>query len=377
MQAKGKPVPAVFVMFHLSVKPISRSAGRSATAAAAYRAGVEIADERTGELHDYTRKRDIVHSEIIVPPGAPAWSEDRASLWNAAETAEKRKDARVARDYEVAIPKELTPKQGVELVRDFSQDLADRYGVAVDFNVHRDDPRKWDGSKKGYQGFHAHILTSTRKLGPGGFGDKADPELSDTKRKSLGLGDGASEVAKVRERWEVVANRHLERASQTQRIDRRSLKDQGIDREPTIHLGPYATGLERRGIKSDFGEINRRIEAAWLQGLAERRELAAVDASLIDTTGDLARAMQARDQVRAAAGAVREVAADGIAGVRARLEQRRQAAPPAQAPVDELAARLQAAAARQADRTGNDADRGVQPEPDPNPDEQRDRDVER
>src|SRR5881275_2353335 len=103
-------------MFHLSVKPISRAAGRSATAAAAYRSGQLIVDERTGEVHDYTRKSDVVHSEILVPPGAPAWAEDRTALWNAAEAAERRKDARVARDYEVAIPKELTREEGIELV---------------------------------------------------------------------------------------------------------------------------------------------------------------------------------------------------------------------------------------------------------------------
>ena len=177
-----------------------RAAGRTATAAA-YRAGAEIADLRTGELHDYSRKRDIEHSEILVPPGSPAWAEDRAALWNAAEAAEKRKDARVARDYEVAIPKELTREQGIDLVRDFAAGLVERYGVAVDFNVHRDDMRKWDGTEKGWQGYHAHVLTSTRKLGRGGFGEKAEIELSDTKRKSLGLSDGATEIERIREMW--------------------------------------------------------------------------------------------------------------------------------------------------------------------------------
>ena len=248
-------------MFHLSVKPISRSDGRTATAAAAYRAGEQIADLRTGELHDYSRKRDVVHSEIVVPPGSPAWATDRSALWNAAEAAEKRKDARVARDYEVAIPKELTLAQGIELVRDFSQDLVDRHGVAVDFNVHRDDLRKWDGSEKGWQGYHAHILTTTRKLGRDGFGDKADPELSNAKRKSLGLCEGPAEIAEVRERWEMYANRHLERAGALQRIDRRSLKDQGVDRDPTVHLGPHVTGLERIGVPSRLGDINRKVEA--------------------------------------------------------------------------------------------------------------------
>lgn len=262
-------------MFHLSVKPISRSAGRSATAAAAYRAGAEIADLRTGELHDYTRKRDVVQegSGILVPAGAPAWAEDRAALWNAAEAAEKRKDARVARDYEVAIPKELTQAQGIALVRDFSQGLVDRYGVAVDYNIHRDDLRKWDGTEKGWQGYHAHVLTSTRQLGREGFGDKAEIELSDTKRKSLGLGDGASEIERVRQLWEVTANRHLEQAHQVQRIDRRSLKDQGIDRDPTVHLGPHVTGLERDGIPSRLGDINRQVVSEHRVRVEDRSEL--------------------------------------------------------------------------------------------------------
>jgi len=250
-------------MYHLSIKSISRSEGRTATAAAAYRAGAEITDLRTGELHSYKRKRDVVRelSGIEVPPGAPGWAEDRSALWNAAEAAEKRKNSRVARDYEVTIPKELTLGQGADLVRAFAREISDRYKVAVDFNIHRDDPRTWDGSEKGYQGYHAHILTTTRTLGPDGFGAKSAIEMSDTQRRALGLGDVAAEVALIRERWEILANRHLELAGQEARIDRRSLADQGIDREPTIHLGPAVAGLERRGVTSWMGDFNRQVVA--------------------------------------------------------------------------------------------------------------------
>ena len=385
-QAQQKRQPLAVSIFHLSVKPISRANGRSATAAAAYRAGAEIRDERTGEVHDYTRKGDIEHSEILVPPGAPAWAEDRSALWNAAEAAENRKDARVARDYEVAIPKELTRAQGIALVRDFSQSLADRYGVAVDFNVHRDQLKNWDGSEKGYQAYHAHILTSTRKLGRDGFGAKADPELSDTKRKSLGLDTGASEVGKVRERWEIAANRHLEQASQSQRIDRRSLEAQGIDREPTVHLGPIATDLERRGIRSDLGEINRRIEAAWLKGIEERKESAGVDRSMLDTSGDLAKAIRERDQAqgraheRAQEQARAEMAlkgqaaeaAKGVAALRERFAQRRKA-PPGRTPADDVLERLKATVeAKRGQGTTSDngrktdqAERSQEPQPKP------------
>lgn len=288
-------------MFHLSVKPISRSGGRSATAAIAYRAAERVVDSRTGEIHDYTRKGGVEHSEIVLGPGAPAWATDREALWNAAESAEKRKDARVAREYEVAIPKDLSRDQGIELVRDFAESLVERYGVAVDFAVHADDRRHWDGTEKGFQGYHAHVLSSTRKLGPSGFGEKAEPELSDTKRKSLGLGDGASEVDRSREIWERLANRHLERAGREQRIDRRSLKDQGVDREPTVHLGPKATELERRGVRTDLGEVNRRIELAWREGRDLRRERAVLDRQILDLSTSLGEALAERDRMLTAA----------------------------------------------------------------------------
>ena len=197
------------------------------------------------------------------------------------------KDARVARDYGVAIPKELTLAQGIELVRDFSQDLVDRHGVAVDFNVHRDDLRKWDGSEKGWQGYHAHILTSTRKLGRDGFGDKADPELSNAKRKSLGLCEGPAEIAEVRERWEMDANRHLERAGTLQRIDRRSLRDQGIDRDPTVHLGPHVTELERDGIASRLGDINRKVEAEHQARIERQRVVDALTDEILEIYVDI------------------------------------------------------------------------------------------
>lgn len=291
-------IPRAAAVYHLSVKCVCRASGRSAPAAAAYRSGDEIEDRRTGVTHDYTRKGGVVHSEILVPAGAPAWAEDRSALWNEAEAAEKRKDARVAREYEVAIPKELSREQGIQLVRDFAQELCDRYGVAVDFNVHKDSALKWDGSAKGFDGLHAHVMTTTRRLGPEGFGAKAEPELSDAKRKSLGLSDGATEIERVRQVWEVSANRHLERAGESQRIDRRSLKDQGIDREPTRHLGPAATALERRGERTDLGEVNRRILEAFQQGEQERHQAAQLDRQIIDLRSSLADVLRQRARLQ-------------------------------------------------------------------------------
>lgn len=285
-------------VYHLSVKPLSRAAGRSATAASAYRAGEKVRDERTGETFDYTAKRGVEHAEIVLPAGSPRWATDREALWNAAEAAEKRKDARVAREYEVAIPKELDRGEAVELMRDFAAELVERYGVAVDVAIHRDREVRWDGSEKGFKALHAHVLTSTRVLGKDGFGEKAHPELSDAKRKSLGLGDGAAEVERVRQLWEVVANRHLERAGYLQRIDCRSLKDQGIEREPTRHLGPAATELERRGERTDLGEVNRRIQAAHELGQEERRQAAALNRGILDLQTSLGEALRQRDELQ-------------------------------------------------------------------------------
>jgi ATP-dependent exoDNAse (exonuclease V) alpha subunit len=322
-------------MYHLSVKPISRASGRSVTAAAAYRAGAEVIDQRTGEVHDYTRKRDVEFTEIVLPAGAPAWATDRSDLWSAAELAEKRKDARVGREYEVVIPRDLTREQGIALVRALALDLSERYGVAVEFSVHRDDPRTWDGTDKGFEGYHAHVLTSTRQLGADGFGQKATPELSDTERRKQGLGNGAAEIERVREGWERLANQHLAQAGADQRIDRRSLEDQGLEREPTQHLGPTVTALERRGLKTDLGDVNRRMEAAFAQGERARRDLTELQPQVIDTQTTLAQAVRRRPQVEAwtaslEAGAddfVRRFEAEEQAHERARqrdLERQRQ-----------------------------------------------------
>ena len=118
-------------IYHLSVKPISRSSGRSATASAAYRAAARIDDQRTGQVHDYTRKGGVESADIVLPNHAPAWANDRAALWNAAELAEKRKDACVAREYEVALPAELSPAERRRLAVDFAQDMANQEVCAV------------------------------------------------------------------------------------------------------------------------------------------------------------------------------------------------------------------------------------------------------
>ena len=237
-------------IFHLSVKTVSRSAGRSSTAAAAYRAGVEITDERTGEIHDYERKSGVESAELFLPSGSPEWATDRAKLWNAAEQSEKRKNSTVAREFEVALPSELSADQRQELAHDFARELVKRHGFAVDAAIHA--PGK-DGDSKNH---HAHILCTTRKLTAEGFTEKTR-ELDDR-------ATGAAEVTRWREQWAGLTNAALERAGHDARVDHRSLEAQGIDREPTVHLGPSATAIERRGDVSEKTQHHqeRQAEAA-------------------------------------------------------------------------------------------------------------------
>lgn len=288
-------------IYHLSVKPISRGEGRSATSAAAYRSATRIKDERTGNVFDYTRKRGVEHTEIIVPSqqdtASPEWAQDRQALWNVAEAMERRKDARVAREYEVALPHELTAAQRLDLVRDFARDLATRYGVAVDFAIHK--PHR-QGDDRNH---HAHILTTTRAVSVDGLGAKTPVELGDRDRAKLGLGRGAEEVTAIRGRWAELTNAALERAKSDERVDHRNLADQGVDRAPTSHLGPVVTERQRRGKDSDVleriaserdQEPNARLATAAVAGQLDR-ETRGLQLAIIDTETSLKKALEARD----------------------------------------------------------------------------------
>lgn len=234
--------------YHCSIKPVSRGNGRSGTAAAAYRAGVCLKDERTGEVHDYTRKQGVEYAEVLLPSGV---NMDREQLWNAAENAEKRKDARVAREFELALPAELTPEQRRELATDFAQSLVDKYGVAADVAVH-------EPSRKGDQrNHHAHILITTRQISAQGLGEKTDLEREDKALRSLGKPSGREQIEALRADWAARCNIALERAGHQERVSHKSLEAQGIEREPTTHLGPVATAMERRGERSERGNLNR------------------------------------------------------------------------------------------------------------------------
>jgi hypothetical protein len=228
-------------IFHLSVKTVSRSAGRSATAAAAYRAGCKITDERTGEIHDYTRKGGVESAAVILPDNAPEWARDRAQLWNAAEQAEKRKNSTVAREFEIALPAELSPAEREKLAHDFARELVNRHGMAADVAIHA--PGK-EGDNRNH---HAHILLTTRRLGPDGLGEKTR-ELDDQKT-------GKELVKQWRERFATLQNERLREAGHAVQVDHRSHAERGLEAEPTRHLGPTASAIERRtGERSRKGQ---------------------------------------------------------------------------------------------------------------------------
>jgi len=271
-------------IFHLSVKPISRSAGRSATAAAAYRSGEKIIDERTGEIHDYTRKGGVESADMVLPDGAPKWATDRAKLWNAAELSEKRKDACVAREFEVALPAELSPAERRNLALEFAKDMANREGCAVDVAIHA--PGK-EGDNRNH---HAHILRTTRKVEADGLGAKLDTEQAGRKRKD--------DLEQVRERWSALCNATLEHAGHAERVDHRSLEAQGINRESGIHLGPTATAIERRGEvshKTEHHQERQREAAGKADDLA--RQIYQVEYSI--ARAELDSEHEAREQAKA------------------------------------------------------------------------------
>ncbi len=230
-------------IYHLSMKPVSRASGRSAVASMAYRAGEKLTNERDGITHDYTAKQGVEHAEIVLPEGVSAdWARDRSDLWNAAEFAEKRKDARVAREFEIALPHELSPEQRLEATRDFARELANRYGAAIDFAIH--SPH--DASD--VRNHHAHVMMTTRHVMEDGLGDKTYLERENKWLLSNDLPTTDMQLRDLRQRWEGIANEHLARAGLDIRIDHRSHMERVLEIEPTEHMGVHATQMERRGL---------------------------------------------------------------------------------------------------------------------------------
>ena len=253
-------------IYHCTTKTINRSSGRTAVAASAYRSGGKLKDERTGLTHDFTKKEGVAHSEIISNLGVPI---DRSDLWNMAEQAENRKDARTAREWVIALPDELDANDRKELARDFARNLVNKYGVVADLAIH--EPSKGGDDRN----HHAHIMLITRKAVLHGndikLTDKADIELSNAKRSKLGLGTTQEDIKAVRQMWAEVANNALERAGQRQKIDHRSYADQNSQLQPTIHEGNAVTQLRRQGIETEISRYNDRVKQSNTKGIEQEQ----------------------------------------------------------------------------------------------------------
>ncbi|MEJ1175221.1 Ti-type conjugative transfer relaxase TraA [Agrobacterium sp. CMT1] len=238
-------------IYHLSTKPVSRSSGRSAVASAAYRCAVLLTNHRDGLVHDFTRKEGVEHKEIVLPDGLSAdWALDRSALWNAAEFAEKRRDARVAREFEIALPHELSPEGRLKAARAFAQDLANRYGAAVDFAIHSPSEH---GDIRNY---HAHVLMTTRQLGRTRLGEKTYLEHKNARLLENGMATTDMQLRDIRQAWEGIANRQLQREGLDVRIDHRSHVERGLELSPTEHMGVHASQMQQQGLTVERGRLD-------------------------------------------------------------------------------------------------------------------------
>ncbi len=256
---------ATIAIYHLSIKITSRGKGKSAVAAAAYRAGEKITNLYDGVTHDYTRKGGVGYTEMLLPDHAPAEYADRAILWNAVERIEKNRNSQLAREIELALPVELSPEQHIALARDYCQQHFVAAGMCADICIHD----KNDGNP------HAHIMLTMRPIEPdGSWGAKSKKEyILDENGERITLPSGEYKTRKVditdwndrgkaevwRQGWAEAVNAALERAGHAERIDHRSYERQGVEQIPTVHLGVAASAMEKRGIRTERGDINRQV----------------------------------------------------------------------------------------------------------------------
>ena len=255
-------------IYHCSIKIVSRGKGKSAVAAAAYRSGEKLTNEWDGLTHDYTKKGGVVHSEILLPAHAPPAFSDRSTLWNSVELSEKSNNAQLAREVEIALPVELSGEEQTRLVREYCSSQFVSKGMIADFNLH----------DTGGGNPHAHILLTMRPLDEkGAWLPKSKKEyVLDENGEKIRLLSGRYKTRKVdlvdwnnrenaevwRRAWADLANEYLAQNNRPERIDHRSYERQGIDQIPTVHVGVSATQMEKKGIVTERGELNRSIKAA-------------------------------------------------------------------------------------------------------------------
>ena len=255
--------------FHFSVNIITRGKGKSAVASAAYISGEKIKNEWDGVTHDYTRKQGVISKEIFLPDHAPKEYKDRKTLWNSVELFEKNSNAQLARNFIISLPKELSIEENKKMIEEYIQTNFVKEGMIVDLAIH-------DESREGNQNIHAHIMTIVRPINEDGtWGQKSKKEyILDEKGEKILNKNGKPKTRKVelttwndkvnvekwRENFSDLCNKYLERAGAEKRVDHRSFKRQGIKQIPTIHLGASASAMERKGIRTEKGDINREIK---------------------------------------------------------------------------------------------------------------------
>lgn len=247
-------------IYHLSTKPISRKSGRSATASSAYRSGERLEDKRTGKTHDYTKRTGVVENACFMFKDGEKIKLDRSQVWNKSEETEKRKDSRTAREIVINLPHELDKEQRSKLVAEFAENVAKKYNVAIDYAIHLPDKQ---GDQRNH---HAHIMMTTREVcldknNNISLGDKTAIELGNKDLKKLGLPSSQEQIKDLRAEWASLANHHLEMAGIAERIDHRSLEEQGSNYKPTIKMGWKTMQAEAHGIATRKGNINRAIRA--------------------------------------------------------------------------------------------------------------------
>ena len=253
---------------HHDIKIVQRSNRQSAVAAAAYQSGERLFSEYDQKQKYYSEKRGIVHTEIMLPPHAPPEYADRNTLWNAAETQEKQWNSQLARRIVLAIPREIPPEQHADLIRDYCREFFVSKGMIADFAIHD----KGDGNP------HAHILLTMRAMDETGKWLPKSRKVYDLdengERIRLPSGNWKSHKEDTvdwndqkygeiwRQGWADVANRYLEAIGSPERLDLRSYERQGLDKIPTVHMGPAVSQMEKRGIQTNIGNLNRDITAA-------------------------------------------------------------------------------------------------------------------
>ena len=289
-------------LYHFHVEQIKRSAGQSVIAAAAYRAGEKLYSEYYGETNDFTRKVGVLHTEIMLPPNAPPEYADRQTLWNAVEKAEKNKKAQLAYSFDIALQNELSMDENIALARRFVQEHFVSKGMIADLAVHEPD------KENGIPNPHFHVLTTMRPLNPDGtWGNKQRREYAlDENGERIRDEKGEYVFNAVhttdwhepetlehwREAWCQMVNAEFEKKGITVRIDHRSYEAQGIEQIPTVHEGPLVQKMEKRGIRTQEGDLNRWIKATNRLIAAIKKKLKSLMEWIVAVKEELAKAKE-------------------------------------------------------------------------------------